>query len=56
MSLFQTAVDNSRREARGLFGVFSDLESQLKANLSEISKTNTATNRSKSLCKLSKRG
>lgn len=43
MALFEAAVNNARREARGLFGVFSDLESQLKANLAEISKTNTAT-------------
>ena len=43
MALFKAAVNNARKEARGLFGIFSDLESQLKVNLAEISKSNTAT-------------
>ena len=43
IALFEAAVNSAQRESRGLLGVFSDLESQLKANLSEINKANTAT-------------
>ena len=47
IKVFKTTIEQARREASGLSGVFDDLNKQLKNNLAEIDKSNSSINMGK---------
>lgn len=44
IEFFKNGIVASKREASGLSGVFNDLNKQLRANLSELDKSNNSIN------------